>query len=849
MKKRMFRYIFSGIVVFFTVNTLKAQKIAPSSLDSCSKNNEYYSCDTAKTDNVDSVYLKFGRTKKREIKQTRINFHRKLQDSAVREHIKTLNNAAKDAPKFIFEIHKKIETAELDTAPTSRKAKDFDIDLDSLDNIKSCKWSALSEKINCTVEAGTGISGMNIRNSPNVISVVSEEDIKNSGARDLIDVLNLVPGIYFALDQRGNIGIGIRGQWAGDGKVLMLIDGQEVNDIYSAKLYFGNHFPVQFIKRIEIIRGPGTAIYGGFAELGVINIVTKIDEENNRISFGVINGNAGTNVQRSYSLFAKYKFTKFTFAGWIHWGDGQRSDKKYFSRYVDERHNSFLRSGKYVSLQDESNVTPSVFQFSFQYKNWNLKILNDNYSVTDITKIDTNDKHPIKSGFRINCTELKYDWKISSSFKLTPRLSVVNQVTEITGRPGIVAYDKNTLLPQKIYTPPDQYDNFVIRPKLSVIGEYEYSVRANCLFGAEFYDDYFRRLNIDSLHGKSEISYQNLSLFGQMVLKTPFANFIGGVRYDKNSSYGEKVSPRLCLTKKFEYFHYKLLMNKAFRAPAVAHILNSFDGENYVVDLQNQKVTLNRGIKAESTRYLEIEVGYQITSDILLTANFFDITTQNPIAFYFYKNTDIENIYADTYEAPNGAYVYGNFESSGSRGVEFEVQFKTRIGYIRKSYSFYSVASKSKIPVQSVRTFDYDFNNQEEVNSSAVLALPQHKIVIDGVFYIKPDFTVSMSYLYFSQKYGYDVDVNPNNPLEVSNRLITKNSVFVTNLFFRWKRLLLTGLDFSFGVHNLFNADVDYLQPYFGLDASLSAVSREWTIKLSYDINFKSERKEKQHDD
>ena len=65
--------------------------------------------------------------------------------------------------------------------------------------------------------------------SPGIVSVITEKEIQAIGAIDLIDVLKLVPGISFQSDVNGIVGIGMRGIWGHEGKVLMLIDGQEMN--------------------------------------------------------------------------------------------------------------------------------------------------------------------------------------------------------------------------------------------------------------------------------------------------------------------------------------------------------------------------------------------------------------------------------------------------------------------------------------------------------------------------------------------------------------------------------------------------------------------------------------------
>ena len=93
---------------------------------------------------------------------------------------------------------------------------------------------------------------INLRESPSVTTLITKEEISKSGARDLIDVLRLVPGIDFGVDIEGVVGIGMRGNWANEGKVLVLLDGQEMNEIISAGNMFGNHYPIEQIKKIEV---------------------------------------------------------------------------------------------------------------------------------------------------------------------------------------------------------------------------------------------------------------------------------------------------------------------------------------------------------------------------------------------------------------------------------------------------------------------------------------------------------------------------------------------------------------------------------------------------------------------
>ena len=128
------------------------------------------------------------------------------------------------------------------------------------------------------LKAETGVASLtrhSQRSSPGILSIITREEIRSSGARDLVDVLRRVPGFAFGTDVQGVLGVGFRGLWGHEGKVLLLLDGHEMNEGLYLTTQFGNHFPIDQIEKIEIIRGPGSAMYGGYGELSVINVVTR----------------------------------------------------------------------------------------------------------------------------------------------------------------------------------------------------------------------------------------------------------------------------------------------------------------------------------------------------------------------------------------------------------------------------------------------------------------------------------------------------------------------------------------------------------------------------------------------
>lgn len=113
--------------------------------------------------------------------------------------------------------------------------------------------------------------------SPNAITVISADDIARSGAVSLPDVLRRVPGMEVMALNPADTSLGIRGfNSTLSNKVLVLLDGRSVYlDFIGATLWPLISISPADIERIEVIRGPGAALYGAGAFSGVVNIITK----------------------------------------------------------------------------------------------------------------------------------------------------------------------------------------------------------------------------------------------------------------------------------------------------------------------------------------------------------------------------------------------------------------------------------------------------------------------------------------------------------------------------------------------------------------------------------------------
>ena len=113
------------------------------------------------------------------------------------------------------------------------------------------------------------------------VYVITAEDIRRSGVTTLPDALRLAPGVEVAQVSSDTWAISIRGfNGLHSNKLLVLIDGRSVySSLFSGVLWDKEDLMLEDVERIEVIRGPGAALWGANAVNGVINIITKAAQE------------------------------------------------------------------------------------------------------------------------------------------------------------------------------------------------------------------------------------------------------------------------------------------------------------------------------------------------------------------------------------------------------------------------------------------------------------------------------------------------------------------------------------------------------------------------------------------
>ena len=147
-------------------------------------------------------------------------------------------------------------------------------------NPSSLKHLTLEELMNIEVATVNAASKFNqkITAAPSYVTLITAEEIQKYGYRTLADILESVPGFYVTNDRNYSY-VGVRGFDRSDynDRVLLLVDGHRLNDPVYGEALIGTEFPldIDLIQRVEIIRGPGSALYGTNAFFAVINVITK----------------------------------------------------------------------------------------------------------------------------------------------------------------------------------------------------------------------------------------------------------------------------------------------------------------------------------------------------------------------------------------------------------------------------------------------------------------------------------------------------------------------------------------------------------------------------------------------
>ena len=257
-----------------------------------------------------------------------------------------------------------------------------------------------------------------IYDAPSVVNVITAEEIKRYGARNLRDILDRQTHLQatnsttFQNDvfmMRGN------NFNHGSNHVLFLVNGRPFRDSNAGGFVFTlvNGLPVSAIDKIEIIRGPGSVLYGSGAYAGVINVMTKKGTEEGEASLEAsygsfdtrsVEGYAAQNVKGARMMAAVKSMSS---EGWDYSAFDVMNNPKNFET------DHFAQGG--IVSAEYKNVSLNLFKGKNKYKSLNFpNILSASYFSMERTFADIGFNHKILSDdwkAQYNVTYNRFDWR------------------------------------------------------------------------------------------------------------------------------------------------------------------------------------------------------------------------------------------------------------------------------------------------------------------------------------------------------------------------------------------------------------------------------------------------------
>jgi len=529
----------------------------------------------------------------------------------------------------------------------------------SLDELKALDPEQLLHVEVATVY-GASKHEQSVMEAPSDVSIVTSEDIKDSGYRTLAEILDGVSGFYTTSDGVYDY-VGTRGfNRPGDygGRLLITIDGHRMNDDIFGTAAIGTDFllDVDLIDRVEVIRGPGSSLYGNNAVFAVINIITRSGQ-----SYG------GTEVSGSYSSYN-------TYTGRLSYGErfknGLRialsgtylntagNDGLYFPSYAATNNGYASRNGAARDPSAFASIGLGEISFEAGYVDRRETTPAAYTSVFDDPRGAVRDQR----GF----AELKLEHRFDNEWELTARMYYDHYRYQGFYPNPQYPYG-NPLYPGPITVNSDDDDQESVGGEVKI--DRTFFEQHLLTVGAEYHNDLnLAQRNFDiggPTYLDSHATQDTVGIYLQDEYSI-FHNLIlnAGARYDYFASFGDTVNPRSALVySPSPDTTLKAIYGQAFRGP------NAF--ETYY---EAPGYASTPKLKPEIIHSFELDYDQVINPRLRINTSVF-----------YYKVDDLISFGLD----PNGESTFGNIAAATSQGAEIELDSNLPKGLrARLSYTY-----------------------------------------------------------------------------------------------------------------------------------------------------------------
>ena len=599
-----------------------------------------------------------------------------------------------------------------------------------------------------------------ISRAPASVTVITSDDIERYGYQTLADVIRSIRGFYVSYDRNYQY-VGIRGfsrPTDYNNRILLLINGHSFNENIFGSMPPDTEFALDLdvIERIEIVRGPGSALYGTSAMFAVVNVITKKGNTIDGFKLSAQTGSYGR-LQGAAAFGKEFASgVEVTVSG--RWTDIDGQDL-YYEEFDDPSTNNGISEGldwdKYYGLLT-----------TIAYENFTLQgyiSSRDKGIPTGPWEVNFNDPES-KTLDEHTFFELKYENQTSTDKHIMLRGYLDHYNSE-----GGYPYDllwMETIEGDWLGGEFQFLWDLRVNNRLTVGAEYQNHLRAEYIaWDAEtsYFDGDFPN-NVLSFYLQDDYqATENLS-------------FTLGIRRDEYSTVGSSTTPRgAIIYKPIEPATLKLLYGEAFRAPNVYEV-HYEEPEDYKSNL---------ALKPEKIKTTELIWEHRLSREL-----------SGIVSIYNYK---MEGLIDQILDPANDLYQFHNLHDVEARGLEFELNVRMERG--RGGY------------------VNYAFQKTEDEDSEKLTNSPSH-IVKAGLFHplIGP-FYAAAEFLYETERrtiYDTKTDAYLLTKLRFSTQSYPRSGTLWSPLFRRVQLSLL--INNLFDVDYETPGGFEHLQPAINQD-------------------------------
>jgi len=630
-----------------------------------------------------------------------------------------------------------------------------------------------------------------IPRAPGFITVITAGTISKMPARFLTDILKSVPGLDVRYSNFGEYFVSFRGD-DDPTNVLMMINGERFNDPFSGRAPFD--ILVDGISKIEIIRGPGSALYGNNALVGVINIST-VQKEGFSVKAGA--GNFNTN-KGSIKFGHKGKADIYGYLE-IYGTDGGEAEIKADKLSIRSP-NIYTKTP--TKLKDDKNKIQGSLDIEFKGYEIGLFYYEEdrgpNVSYLDIVS----DKSRIKSSF--NTLKIRKTYDLTDTIELIPDIYISNwqwdykiqmypdgytDPRDLNGDGNIEIFPNGEWI-NKSYETSTYGAQIKINKEISETNVFtsgisiEKSYMKNPVVTTNYLgepDEGAVAMNEFSNWNNYELPEKQRDIYAfyiqQLWSPVKYVNLAIGGRYDRYSDFGETTNPRIAINLfPLDKVDIKFQYATAFEAPTFKELYDKTDIH----------AIGNPNLKPENVKTTEIGIGYTYGEGSFVRLNGFRNEIYDQIAPVLSLSRVGESAYMNV-----GRYMINGVEMDSKKTFEDQS---------------YVIANATL------------FNAKDEISDTWLTRIPQFRANIGFSKRLPMKSYFSLYWLYsdtvFSNVQSSE-DMLPQNRAEAGPFNLVNGIIGIDDVF--------AGLNFKLSIFNLLN--IDYREMYTGVRTRLPYLS------------------------